>query len=76
MNPTEKNLLLRKDLLLTVSPLIKLQTSKLQNMFIKGVKVFHPRNSLNNSGPLKLTVDSFQTKCLIPPDNAPKQNAK
>ena len=48
-----KNLLLRKIFLLSVSPL-QLQIKKLQNMLMKEVKVFHSRNSLNDSGPWNL----------------------
>ena len=46
----KRNLLLRKNLLLTVS-LLQLHIKKLQNMLIKEVKVLHSRNSLNDSGP-------------------------
>ena len=31
--------------------------------------MFHSRNSLSDSGPWKKSVNSFQTKCLIIPDN-------
>ena len=49
---------------------MQFQIKNLQNVLIKEVKVFHSSNSLTDSGPWNLSVNSFQTKCLIPPDNA------
>ena len=54
----QKNLLLRKSLLLTVS-FLQLQIKKLQNVLLKEAKVFHSRNSLNDGGPWNLPVNIF-----------------
>ena len=68
MTPRKKNLP-RKSLLLAGS-LLQFHVKKLQNMLTKEVKVFHTTDLLNDSVPWKLSVNSFQPKCLIIPDNA------
>ena len=69
MTPRKKTLLLRKSLLLAGS-LLQVHVKKLQNMLRKEVKVFHTADLLNDSVSWKLSVNSFQPKCLIIPDNA------
>ena len=69
MTPRKKNLLPRKSLLLAGS-LLQFHVKKLQNMLTKEVKVFHTTDLLNDSVPWNLSVNSFQPKCLIIPDNA------
>ena len=45
-------------------------------MLIKHLKMFHSRNSLNDSGFGKLSVNLFETKCLILSDNTFQTNSK
>ena len=46
--------------------------NKLKSMLIKELTLFHSRNSLNVNDSVfwSLSVNSFQTKCLMLPDNA------
>ena len=71
MTPREKKITSEQKLTSDCKPLTNsIFLKKNQNMLIKEAKVFHSRNSLNDSGPWDLLINPLETKCLIPLDNA------
>ena len=65
-----KKIIYEKKLTSDCKPLTTSNWKKIQNMLLTDVKVFHSRNSLNDSCPWNLSLNLFQTKCLLLPDNA------
>ena len=70
MTPREKKLTSEQKLTSDCKPVTTSNFfKKNQNMLIKEVKVFHSRNSLNDSSPWDLLVNPLETKSLTPLDN-------